>query len=135
MMGIKNSLGVYILIVALILLGSTVMSQEGDLDEGAELFEQKCARCHGDTGGGGTAPPLRGCSICDSFESLFVKINADMPQDNPGDCIDTCAYDTGAFIFINLNGEDNGGGCFIHLLDDYFYRIWGHIDPIPGNSF
>jgi hypothetical protein len=45
-----------------------------------------------------------------------------MPRDNPQDCTDACAYDTAAFIFVNLNGhsltEDNGGGCFISLSAD-----------------
>jgi len=92
------------------------MPQEGDPDKGAELYAQKCARCHGSAGEGGSGGPLRGYGICDSFESLLKKINADMPPDNPQDCIDTCARDTAAFIYVNLNGHSNGGGCFISLF-------------------
>jgi cytochrome c len=121
----KNS-GLCILILALTFLSSNVMPQEGDPDTGAELYVQKCARCHGSTGGGGIGPCLRGCSMCDSFESLLEKIKSEMPRDNPQDCIDTCAYDTAAFIFVNLNGnsldpstssgrEDEWSGCFISL--------------------
>lgn len=116
------------LILTLFFLRSTVTSQGGDPDSGAELYAQKCARCHGSAGEGGIGPSHRGCSICDSLEALFEEIDSEMPRDNPRDCTDTCAYDTAAFIFVNLNGhsldssttfdsgtEDEGGGCFIRL--------------------
>ena len=113
----------FILILALCFLSSNVRPQEGDPDNGAELYFEKCARCHGSAGEGGIGPPLRGCSICDSLEALFEKINSDMPRDNPQDCIDTCAYDTAAFIFVELNGTSAGGeedwsGCFISLSNE-----------------
>ena len=124
----EKILGLFILILALTFLSSNVTSQAGDPDNGAELYAQKCARCHGFSGEGGIGPSHRGCSICDSLEALFEKINSDMPRDNPQDCTDTCAYDTAAFIFVNLNGnsldsstssgsggEDEGGGCVIRL--------------------
>ncbi len=113
----KKISGLFILILALFFLSSNVGPQDGDPNNGADLYAQKCARCHGSDGEGGIGPPLRGCSICDSREALFEEINAKMPRDNPQDCTDTCAYDTAAFIFLNLNGhsltQDNGGGCFI----------------------
>lgn len=124
----KKGSGLLILILALFFLSSTVTSQGGDPDTGAELYAQKCARCHGSAGEGGIGPSHRGCSICDSLQFLFEKINSEMPRDNPQDCIDTCAWDTAAFIFVNLNGhsldsstssgsgrEDEGGGCFISV--------------------
>ena len=114
------------LVLALFFVSSNVIPQGGDPDNGAELYAQKCSRCHGSASEGGIGPSHRGCSICDSLEALFEKINAEMPRDNPRDCTDTCAYDTAAFIFVNLNGnsldsstsfdsgrEDEGGGCFI----------------------
>jgi mono/diheme cytochrome c family protein len=107
--------GLFILIVALAFLTSNVMPQEGDPDNGAALYAQQCARCHGSAGEGGSGGSLRGCSKCDSFQALFDKINAEMPSGNPQDCTDACAYDTAAFIFMNLNG-DNRGGCFIGLF-------------------
>jgi cytochrome c len=119
----KKISALFILIFSLFFLSSNVIPQGGDPDNGAELYAQKCARCHGSSGQGGTGPSLRGCSICDSLQPLFEKINAEMPLDNPQDCIDTCARDTAAFIFVNLNGhslgssgtEDSGGGCFISI--------------------
>jgi cytochrome c len=124
----KKSSGLLILILALFFLSSNVIPQGGDPDNGAELYAQNCARCHRSVGEDGIGPSLRGCSMCDSFEALFEKINAEMPRDNPQDCIDTCAYDTAAFIFVNLNGhsmdsstssgsgtEDEWSGCFISV--------------------
>jgi cytochrome c len=124
----KKGSGLFILILALFFLSSTVIPQGGDPDNGAELYAQKCARCHGSAGEDGSAPSHRNCSICDSFEALFEKIDSEMPRDNPQDCRDTCAYDTAAFIFVNLNGhsldsstssdpgtEDEGGGCLISI--------------------
>lgn len=116
MRGIKKNSLLCILILALSFLGSNGMPQEGDPDNGVDLYAQKCATCHGPVGAGGTAQSLRSCRICDSFQDLFDKINTEMPSGNPQDCIDLCAYDTAAFIFLYLNGhEDNGGGCFIRL--------------------
>jgi hypothetical protein len=122
----KKISGLFILILALLLISSNVIPQGGDPDNGAELYAQKCARCHGSAGEGGIGPSHRGCSMCDSLEALFEEINADMPRDNPQDCTDTCAYDTAAFILVNLNGhsldsstssarEDEWSGCFIIL--------------------
>ena len=116
----------FIVSLALTFLSSNVTPQGGDPDSGAELYVQKCARCHGSAGEGGIGPSHRGCSICNSLEALFEEINSEMPRDNPQGCIDACAYDTAAFIFVNLNGnsldssissgtEDEGGGCFISV--------------------
>jgi cytochrome c len=118
----KKSSGLCILIFALIFLSSNVIPQGGDPDTGADLYVQKCARCHGSSGEGGSGPSHRGCSLCNSFDALVDTINSEMPRDNPQDCTDACAHDTAAFIFVNLNGhsltEDNGGGCFINLSAD-----------------
>lgn len=113
--------------LASMLVSSNVMPQGGDPDQGAAIYSQKCIGCHGSAGEGASGPSLRGCSICDSFEDLFDKINSEMPQDNPNDCIDTCAYDTAAYIFVNLNGNslatDDGGGCFIILSIEFSHRV------------
>jgi hypothetical protein len=113
----KKKSGLCILLLALTFLSSNGLPQGGDPENGAELYAQKCAWCHGSNGEGDGGLPLRGCEICDSFGALSEKIEAEMPPDNPQDCVDTCAYDTAAFIFVHLNGhsEDNGGGCFIML--------------------
>jgi hypothetical protein len=119
----KRSSALFMVILALFFLSSNVMPQGGDPDNGADLYVQKCARCHGSAGVGGIGPSLKGCNICDSFEALSEKINSEMPHDNPQDCVDVCAYGTAAFIFVNLNGKslDSSGnehewsGCFINL--------------------
>ena len=91
------------------------MPQEGDPDKGAVLYEQKCAKCHGSAGESDSENSLRGCSVCDSYQALFEKIEYEMPQDNPEDCTGGCAYDTAAFICLYLNGHEDDGGCFISL--------------------
>jgi len=123
----RRIFSLFILILAVTFLSPNVMPQEGDPDKGADLYAQKCARCHGSEGG--TGPSLSGCSICNSLEDLANKVNAEMPRDNPQDCTDACAYDTAAFIFVNLNGhsldsytssssEDEWIGCFISLSSE-----------------
>ena len=122
----KKAAGLIVLILTLFLISSNTTSQGGDPDNGADLYAQKCARCHGSTGEGEIGPSLKDCSICDSLEPLYDKIKAEMPYDNPQDCIDTCTSDTAAFIFVNLNGnsldsstysgsEDEWSGCFISV--------------------
>jgi cytochrome c len=113
---LKKTVAVLIVALASTAVSSNVMPQGGDPDKGADLYAQKCARCHGSAGQGGIGPSLRGCSICDSFEALSEWIEEEMPPDSPQDCIDACAYETAAFIFVNLNGQDNGGGCFINAI-------------------
>lgn len=81
-------------------------AQQGDPDNGMELFEQKCAVCHGSSGEGKTAPSLVGCSRCDSLDRLFDKIDSSMPRNNPQDCVDQCAMDIAAYIFMVFNGDE-----------------------------
>lgn len=76
-----------------------------DSDNGAVLYNQKCAVCHGQNGEGGIGPSHIGCSVCDSLQALIDKIAADMPQTDPSDCVDGCAEDTAAFVFEVLNGN------------------------------
>lgn len=82
-----------------------VYAQPGDADNGEKLYGQQCIYCHRDGGQGGIGPPLVGCSVCDSLESLFDKIDSDMPKLYPPLCTDTCAWDTAAYIFEVLNGD------------------------------
>jgi hypothetical protein len=101
----KTTLVIFIAIVTIVFLSQAAYTQPGDAGNGAILFSQKCSRCHGASGQGGIGPSLIGCSDCDSIDSLFDKIDDDMPFDNPTDCIDSCAWDTAAYIFEVLNGN------------------------------
>jgi len=102
--GMKTALVIFIAIASIVFSDRAAYTQPGDAENGAILFSQKCSRCHGGAGQGGIGPSLVGCDDCGSTDSLFDTINDDMPFDNPGDCIDTCAWDTAAFIFKVLNG-------------------------------
>jgi len=91
-----------ILLTALLLIVPIIKpasAQQGDAQNGALLFEQECARCHG------TGAKLVGCSTCDSTATLYEKINDEMPRDNPGECVDSCAWDTAAYVYDILNGN------------------------------
>jgi glucose/arabinose dehydrogenase len=74
-----------------------------DADNGADLYAEQCAECHGDNGEGGIGPSHIGCSICDSLEDLIEKIESDMPTTDPEDCTDDCSEDTAAYIFEVFN--------------------------------
>jgi len=104
----KKALFSMIGITTILFLHMAVLAQDGDPDNGAILFSQKCSVCHGESGQGGIGPSLIGCSRCNSADSLFDKIDSDMPFGNPTDCIDTCARDTAAYIFEVLNGGTTG---------------------------
>jgi hypothetical protein len=101
----KATLVIFIAIVTIVFSCRVAYAQPGDAENGAMLFSQKCSRCHGESGQGGIGPSLIGCSDCDSIDSLFDKIDDDMPFDNPTDCIDSCAWDAAAYIFEVLNGN------------------------------
>jgi mono/diheme cytochrome c family protein len=62
-------------------------AQRGDAANGATLYSQNCTTCHGASGEGVSGPSLIGCSLCSSLLSLYEKINAEMPQNNPDACI------------------------------------------------
>lgn len=44
----------------------SLYAQQGDAENGAVLYSQKCAGCHGSDGGS-----LVDCNSCDSVESLY----------------------------------------------------------------
>ena len=104
---------VFLMSISIVFVFSvTVPAQEGDAVNGALLFSQNfCVFCHGASGQGGIGPSLIGCSVCDSQDSLFNKIDSDMPLLDPSLCVDDCASDTAAYVFEVLNGEGNGGIC------------------------
>jgi len=46
-------------------------AQRGDAANGATLYSQNCATCHGASGEGGVGPSHIGCSLCSSLLSLY----------------------------------------------------------------
>jgi len=92
-----------VLVLAVLLCFGTVVVYAQDATNGADLYEANCAVCHGDSGEGITGPSLINCSICDALQDLIDKIEADMPQGNPENCVTECAEDTAAFVFEIFN--------------------------------
>ncbi len=90
---------------SILLITLSAYAQQGDAENGETLYSRQCASCHGAEGGGGIGPSLVGCGTCNSEESLFDKIDKDMPVGNPSGCTDSCARDIAAYIFQVFNGE------------------------------
>lgn len=86
-----------------------------DLAKGADEYDAQCKSCHGSDGGGGIGPDLTStstCPTCTDQATLASYIDAEMPDSNPGACVDDCAADVAAYI---LNGfsttpSEGGGG-------------------------
>ena len=76
----------------------------GDTVRGALVFAESCARCHGQNGEGGAAPPVWGdgsYNIGAGMSRLrtaaaFVRVA--MPYDRPGTLTDQQAFDVAAYI-------------------------------------
>ena len=90
----------FILLTAATLAGATLRAQgqttndgigtDGQVKRGADTYSMQCAACH-DTqlAGSGTAPALAGTDFSANWKdetvgSLFERIRATMPADNPG---------------------------------------------------
>ncbi len=113
----KKGLVLLICISITLFLHITDSAAQGDAVNGASLYSQNfCFLCHGASGQGGIGPSLIGCSVCDSQDSLFNKIDSDMPLLDPSLCVDTCARDVAAYVFEVLNGEGTGGICPIETI-------------------
>ena len=98
-----SNINFLILILIMVFVTPASHAQSGDPANGAALYSQKCASCHGETGQGPVS--LIGCNTCDSLESLYNRIDTTMPTSNTTSCIETCAWDTAAYIFEVLNGD------------------------------
>jgi hypothetical protein len=110
----KKSLRIISAIIVVGCFSLTAYAQTGDVESGEQIFQQSCAVCHGDNGEGRIGPTLIGCNVCDSVESLFNKIEPDMPSTNPSSCVDQCAWDVATFIFEVFND----GGTPTTIPDD-----------------
>ena len=101
----KKGLVLLISISITMFLHITVSAGQGDAENGEKLFSQNfCVLCHGASGEGVIGPSLVGCSVCDSQDSLFNKIDSDMPLLDPSLCVDDCAHDVAAYVFEVFNG-------------------------------
>ena len=73
---------------------------------GESQYGNLCAVCHGNNGEGGQGPGLQSYTVS-AFTSLRNRIDATMPQGNPGACVDsgssTCATDVTNFVIRRLS--------------------------------
>jgi len=78
------------------------------IKRGADVYQAQCATCHDpQLAGSGTAPPLAGTDFMANWKdenvgSLFERIRATMPADNPGSLKRDQVADLVAFI-LNFN--------------------------------
>ena len=64
------------------------------VSNGAQLYKEQCASCHGEDGlGAEVAGPVKGpqCKSCDTRENQVQKILTTMPIQSPGSCDSSCA--------------------------------------------
>jgi mono/diheme cytochrome c family protein len=86
---------------------------EAQVKKGSEVYQQQCASCHDALlTGSGTAPALAGTDFSANWKdetvgSLFERIRATMPADNPGSLSRTQAAEMVAFI-LNFNKFPTG---------------------------
>jgi S-disulfanyl-L-cysteine oxidoreductase SoxD len=81
---------------------------DAQVKRGADVYQAQCATCHdAQLAGSGTAPPLAGTDFMANWKdenvgSLFERIRATMPADNPGSLKRDQVADLIAFI-LNFN--------------------------------
>jgi mono/diheme cytochrome c family protein len=81
---------------------------DAQVKRGADTYAMQCATCHdAQLAGSGTAPPLAGTDFMANWKdetvgSLFERIRATMPADNPGSLKRDQVADIVAFI-LNFN--------------------------------
>jgi mono/diheme cytochrome c family protein len=81
---------------------------DAQVKKGSEIYQQQCASCHdAQLAGSGTAPALAGTDFSANWKdetvgSLFERIRATMPADNPGSLSRSQVSELVAFI-LNFN--------------------------------
>jgi mono/diheme cytochrome c family protein len=101
----------------LALLASAASVRDGvytkqQADRGQAIYGEQCARCHGETLGGGDAPELVGADFVGRWKgntvgAVFELIRKTMPTDDPGNLSTRQAADLTAFI-LKSNGFPAG---------------------------
>jgi quinoprotein glucose dehydrogenase len=81
-------------------------------DRGKAVYGEQCAKCHGETLGGGDAPELVGADFVGRWKgnnvgAIFELIHKTMPTDDPGSLSTRQAADLTAFI-LSSNGFPAG---------------------------
>ena len=102
----------------------------GDTVRGAMVFAQSCARCHGQNGEGGAAPPVWGNGSYNIGAGMsrvrtaaaFIKVA--MPYDQPGTLTDQQAFDVAAYVNSRPRPD------FADKAED-----WPHGDPPPDVAY
>jgi len=108
----------FILLAATALAGATLLAQgtttadgigtDVQVKRGADVYSMQCAACHdAQLAGSGTAPALAGTDFAANWKdenvgSLFERIRATMPADNPGSLKRDQVADLVVFI-LNFN--------------------------------
>ncbi|MGM0569114.1 DUF1592 domain-containing protein [Marinobacter sp.] len=79
-----------------------------DPPDGADLYANQCASCHGADGSGGAI----GVSLTtpSELDSLVAYIDRTMPLGNSGRCVDACAQAVGEYIADNIWADSGSGG-------------------------
>ncbi len=89
-----------------------------DLARGERLYGELCQGCHQANGAGGYGPALTNtvsCPPCESFSTLWERIDEAMPLRNPEECVGDCARDIAAWI---LNGFSTVPSCSVEFRYD-----------------
>jgi hypothetical protein len=84
----------------------TVDRQADSVADIAVEYANKCGGCHGKLGQGGTAPSHIECSLCDSVESLYLKIDNGLAPHDKAFCRGVCAQNMAIYIYEVLNGNE-----------------------------
>ena len=79
---------------------------------GARLYTEQCAECHGAKLGGGRGPPLRGADFLQNWQhktarNLYSRILTTMPPTAPGTLPEVAALEVTIYI-LRQNGVDMG---------------------------
>ncbi len=74
-----------------------VLALDGDATNGADVFGDTCAVCHGDDGSGGSGPDLTGQDSLETVISSVLNGNGSMPAFD-GDLTDQEIADVAAYV-------------------------------------
>jgi hypothetical protein len=88
------------------LAACTVDKQADSVGDIAIEYANKCGGCHGKLGQGGVAPSHIDCSLCDSVESLYLKIDDGLSPHDKIYCRGMCAQNMAIYIYEALNGKE-----------------------------
>lgn len=110
----------------------SVSTESGNLGQGAELYQENCAACHGATGSGGAltngllAPSLRLSTPVQVAEAIRLGgpglLSGNMPRYGPETLTDQQVDSIARYVAYLRKPEDRGGAAL------------GHFGPIPEGA-